>query len=75
MTGHKMTACQITNLVVNFEYLLLLCFLTEAEFLNLGHIQGIINSKDILLGELDFFQIRFQCWLKKRSKQPFKIQH
>ena len=32
-----------TNLVSNFEYLLLLCFLTMAEFWNLGHFQGIIR--------------------------------
>ena len=26
------TGCQMTNLVLNFEYLLLLCFLTRVEF-------------------------------------------
>ena len=34
---------QMTNLVSNFEYLLLLCFLTAAKFWNLGHLQGIIR--------------------------------
>ena len=33
----------MTNLVLNFECLLLLCFLTEAEFWTLGHLQGIIR--------------------------------
>ena len=45
---------QMTNLVTNFEYLLLLRFLTY--FRNLG--QGItIKSKEKILGKLDFFRI------------------
>ena len=35
------TARQKTNLLSNFEYLLLLYFLIAAEFWNLGHLQGI----------------------------------
>ena len=31
------------KLVLNVKYLLLLSFLTAAEFYNLGHIQGIIR--------------------------------
>ena len=38
-----LTGCQMNNLVSNFEYLLLLCFLTAAKFWNLGHLQGIIR--------------------------------
>ena len=51
------TGCQMTNLVLSFEYLLLLWFLTTAEFWNLGYLQGIIEvpSKEIILSELDFF--------------------
>ena len=37
-TGHRML-----KLVLNVKYLLLLSFLTAAEFYNLGHIQGIIR--------------------------------
>ena len=33
----------MSELVLNVKYLLLLSFLTEAEFYNLGHIQGIIR--------------------------------
>ena len=53
---------QMTNLVSNFEYLVLLSFLTLDNFLNLGHLQGIVRvpySKEIILSELDFFQIWF----------------
>ena len=32
----------MSKLVLNVKYLLLLSFLTSAEFYNLGHIQGII---------------------------------
>ena len=33
---------------LNVKYLLLLSFLTAAEFYNLGHIQGCINSKEMI---------------------------
>ena len=34
----------MSKLVLNVKYLLLLSFLTAAEFYNLGHIQGIIRQ-------------------------------
>ena len=34
---------QMTNSMLNFEYLLFLSFFTMAEFCNLGHLQGIIR--------------------------------
>ena len=37
------TACRMLKLVLNVKYLLLLSFLTEDEFYNLGQIQGIIR--------------------------------
>ena len=37
------TGRRMSNLVLNVKYLLLLSFLTAAEFYNLGHIQGIIR--------------------------------
>ena len=37
------TERRISKLVLNVKYLLLLSFLTEARFYNLGHIQGIIR--------------------------------
>jgi hypothetical protein len=37
-TGHRMS-----KLVLNVKYLLLLSYLTAAQFYNLGHIQGIIR--------------------------------
>ena len=37
------TERRISKLVLNVKYLLLLSFLTMAEFYNLGHIQGIIR--------------------------------
>ena len=37
------TECRMSKLVLNVKYLLFLSFLTEAEFYNLGHIQGIIR--------------------------------
>ena len=39
------------KLVVNFKYFLLLSFLTVTEFYNLGHIQGWINSKDVIFSD------------------------
>ena len=38
------TERQMSKLVLNVRYLLLLPFLTAAEFYNLGHIQGIITQ-------------------------------
>ena len=38
------TERRMSKLVLNFKYLLLLCFLTVAEFYNLGHIQGVIRE-------------------------------
>ena len=38
--------------VLNVKYLSLLSFLTTAEFYNLGHIQGCINSKEIIFSNL-----------------------
>ena len=35
--------CRMSKLVLNVKDLLLLSFLTVAEFYNLGHIQGIIR--------------------------------
>ena len=37
------TERQMSKLVLNVKYLLLLSFLTVAKFYNLGHIQGIIR--------------------------------
>ena len=37
------TERQMSKLVLNVKYLLLLSFLTAAEFYNLGHIQGIMR--------------------------------
>jgi len=37
------TERQMSKLVLNVKSLLLLSFLTVAEFYNLGHIQGIIS--------------------------------
>ena len=50
-----MTFGQISKLVLNFKYLLLLSFLTATEFYNLRHIWGIIrciNSKEIIFSDL-----------------------
>ena len=41
------TGCQMTNLVLNFEYLLLLCFLTTAKFCNFWHLQSIIRLSQL----------------------------
>ena len=38
------TERQMSKLALNDKYLLLLSFLTAAEFYNLGHIQGIIRQ-------------------------------
>ena len=39
------TGCQLTNLVSNFNHLLLLCFLTNAKICNLGHsTQGLFGT-------------------------------
>ena len=35
------TECRMSKLVLNVKYLLMLSFLTAAQFYNLGHIQGI----------------------------------
>ena len=64
---------QMAHLVSNFEYLLLLCFLTLAEFWNLGHLQstlGNLNSKEIILSKLDFFPEKNQ---NKHSKYNTKF--
>ena len=37
-----LTGYQMINLVLNFEYLLLLCFLNKTQFWNLGHLQSSI---------------------------------
>ena len=37
----------MSKLVLNVKYLLLLSFLTDAEFYNLGHIQGIIRVPEL----------------------------
>ena len=37
------TERRMSKLVLNIKYLLLLSFLTAAEFYNLGHIQGIMR--------------------------------
>ena len=37
------TERQMSKLVLNVKYLLLLSFLTATEFYNLGHIQGVIR--------------------------------
>ena len=37
------TGRQMSKLVLNVKYLLLLSFLTVAKFYNLGHIQGMIR--------------------------------
>ena len=55
----------MTNLVSNFEYLLLLCFLTVAEFWNLGHLYPLLNCtwflknqfRKIKFDQLDFLPI------------------
>ena len=39
----KNTYVEMLKLVLNVKYLLLLYFLTAAEFYHLGHIQGIIR--------------------------------
>ena len=39
-TGHRMS-----KLMLNVKYLLLLSFLTESEFYNLGYIQGALTQK------------------------------
>ena len=43
------TAHQMSKLVLNVKYLLLLYFLTAAKFYNLGHIQGIRECPTLLL--------------------------
>jgi hypothetical protein len=37
------TESRMSKLVLNAKYLLLLSFLTKADFYNLGHIQGIVR--------------------------------
>jgi hypothetical protein len=37
------TARRMSKLVLNVKYLSLLSFLTESEFYNFGHIQGILR--------------------------------
>jgi len=45
------------KLVLNVKYLLLLSFLTAAEFYNLGPFKGCLNSKEIIFSYLYYFQI------------------
>ena len=66
---------------VECQIFVIVTFLTEDKFYNLGHIQGIkgcLNSKEIIFGALHYFKNWFSCQLKK-SKQIFNaklvIQH
>ena len=49
------------KLVLNVKYLLLLSFLTAAEFYNCGHIQGTVHSRfsDILFSDKPRFSDNF----------------
>ena len=51
------TGCQMTKLVLSVKYLLLLSFLTVAEFYNLGGIQG--NYKGALTQKRYFFYLYY----------------
>ena len=67
----------ISKLVLNVEYLLLLSFLTMAEFCYLGHLQVIkIISFELwhpYKCDLNFFQIWFWCRLKKNQNNNSKF--
>ena len=50
---------QISKLVLNVKYLLWLSYLTAAKFYDLDsrYYKGALTQKEIILSELDFFQI------------------
>ena len=60
-----LTERRMLKLVLNVKYLLLLFFLTAANFYILGHIQGIIR--------VHYFLIWFLCWLFKKINTLSKL--
>ena len=68
--------CQMTNLVSNFEYLLLLCFFNGGQVLKFGapskYYKGVLTKKRwLILNELDLVLMSGE----KKSKPTFKIRH
>ena len=67
------TKCWMSKLVLNVKYLLLLSFLTAAEFYNLGHIQGtyykgVLTQKRSFVVICTTFRSAFHVSWKNQNK-------